>query len=362
MILARAWRHLVLAGLGSFVGLAGLAQPPPASDDFRSQHALGEALIRQNKLAAAIPYLARAQRIDPAHYVNSWDLALCYFQTGDLAAARRQILAVLERKDTGELHNLLGDLEEKAGNTVEAAKQYQAAARMEPNEKHLASWANHLLRYRAYQPALQVYRRAVELHPRSSQLRIGLGVAYYSTGEYDEAVQSLCAGIDLDPVDPRPIFFLGKMLDVSPQLAGEVTRRFAYYAKLYPKNALAQYYYGVSLWKQAHGQPDTQAVLAAEKHLKSAAALDPNLAEARLQLGILCESQGRDADAIQALRQALRIDPSLETAHYRLGRLYQRTGQADLSRKELEIHARLRQQSKTDAEKKQAEAKALVVE
>jgi hypothetical protein len=44
---------------------------------------------------------------------------------------------MIEVKETAELHNLLGDVEERAGNRIGAAAAYQRAARMEPTEEHL---------------------------------------------------------------------------------------------------------------------------------------------------------------------------------------------------------------------------------
>src|SRR5919108_4355834 len=57
-------------------------------ESFDANHNLGEFYVRQGKLAAAIPYLEKAQQLDPKHYANSYDLALAYLQSGDLSRAR----------------------------------------------------------------------------------------------------------------------------------------------------------------------------------------------------------------------------------------------------------------------------------
>ena len=362
MILAGGSRaaSLVFLALLARTGLPLLAQTKSA--DFKTNHEAGESYIHRGKLAAAIPYLERAQQIDPAHYGNSWDLALAYFETGNLIQARRQIQSMIAGRDTAELHNLLGDVEERAGKPVDAATQYQVAAQMEPNEKNLSAWANHLLRYRAFDAALDIYRRGVEMYPKSSPLQVGLGVAYYSRSQYDEAVEALCHAIDLDPSDPRPIVFLGKMYDVSPKLAAEVTRRFAHYVQLDPKNAQANFYYGLSLWRQGEDGAAAVDLNLVEKHLKAAAALDPRLYEAHLQLGILYERQHRDAEAIRALLQAIRLEPDLDMSHYHLARVYQRTGQNSLAQKERETYRRLHRQKEVEARKEQARIRTLEVQ
>lgn len=306
--------------------------------DFKTNYAAGESLLRQGKLPAAIPYLEKAWRADPTHYANAWDLALAYLRTGKIDEARRQVLAMMPRFPTSELPNLLGDIEEKAGNRTEAARRYQEAAQMEPNEKNVSDWAAFLLRQKEVDASVRIYRRGVELHPKSSALRVGLGVALNARGLYDEAVKALCEAVDLDPADPRPMMFLGQMYDVSPGMAEEVTRRLARFAQAYPKSAQAQLYYGLSLVKGG-GEPPV-----AEKYLKAALRLNPRLPEAHLQLGMLYEQQNKDAAAIQAFSAAVTLDPAIESAHFRLARLYQRAGQPEAARREREIYERLHKQ------------------
>ncbi len=307
---------------------AALQIAAAATPDFETNHAAGEALLKQGKLTAAIPLLERARKADPAHYVNSWDLAAAYLESGRLAEARSLAGAMLARQDKPELRNLLARIEDRAGNATKAAELYQEAAHAEPSEKHIADWANHLLRYRAYASALQVYAKAVEMHPRSSPLRVGLGVAHYSAGNYDDAVRVLCEAVDLNPADPRPLTFLGKMIDVSPQLNNEIARRMDGYVARFPGNALAHLYLA-----KAGGSE-------AERHFRQAAALDPKLAAAPFELGLLCEKRGRDKDAVAAYERAASIDNSLETAYYRLTRLYRKLGQAERARLAMEQYRR----------------------
>src|SRR3954471_6027683 len=83
-------------------------------------------------LAASSEYGPEAYQLNHADHSNADDLALAQLEAGDLAGARHLIQQLLEQKDRAELHNLLGDVEEKSGNFREAAKQYEIAARMDP--------------------------------------------------------------------------------------------------------------------------------------------------------------------------------------------------------------------------------------
>src|SRR5208337_4526694 len=55
-------------------------------DSFEANHRMGEFYLHAGRLKAGIPYLEKAQRLNPAHYVNGYDLALAYLETGDLAS------------------------------------------------------------------------------------------------------------------------------------------------------------------------------------------------------------------------------------------------------------------------------------
>jgi len=310
---------------------------------FEPHHHLGEFYIRQGRLEDAIRHLEKAQAIEPSHYVNGYDLAVAYLKAGVLAQARRQVQRSLQLKDTAELHNLLGDVEEQAGHLLPAAEAYQRAAHMEPSEEHLFDWGNNLLQLRAFEPASQVFGAAVERHPASARLVVGLGIARYSLGQYDDAVQSFCRAADLDPSDHRAYHFLGEMYGVSPELAGEVERRLAQLVATQPSNALAHYYHALSLWKgQSVGPASPADVARIERRLKKAAALDPQLARAHLQLGILYSGEGRYPHAVRALQAAIRLAPGVAEAHYRLAHAYRRTGQQALASRELAIFQQLK--------------------
>ena len=308
-------------------------------DSVDARHALAAFYIQLGKLDAAIPHLTRARDLNPADYSTGYDLSLALLETGKLDEARAKIGRMMDAKETPELHNLLGNVEERAGNLVAAADEYQRAARADPTEEHLFDWGNNLLQLRSFESAAQVFDAAVARHPQSARLHVGLGIARYSQGQYEGAVKAFCQAADLSPADPRPYQFLGEMYGVVPALGGEITGRLARFAKAHPRNALAQFHYAMSLWKgQATAPADLRPI---ELLLRRAVMLDRRLAKGFLELGILLSDEKRYTEAILELRHAARLEPDLAQAHYRLAQAYQRTGQTALAAKELEIFERL---------------------
>jgi tetratricopeptide (TPR) repeat protein len=310
-------------------------------DSFEARHRLAGFYLQQGKVPAAIPHLQRAQQIDPSHYAVGYDLAVALIDVKRLDEARKQIGRLLTLKKTGEVQNLLGDLEERAGNLVAAAEAYQRAAHMDPSEENLFDWGNSVLQLRAAEPAGQVFTAAIKRYPRSARLHVGLGISLYSRGEYRDAVEAFCQAADLAPSDPRPYQFLGEMYGVSPEVSGEVSKRLERFVETHPKNALAHFHYAMSLWKGSPEALDAEGARKVETLLRRAVTLDPKLTKGFFELGVLLADQDRHNEAIEQLRRATALEPSLSQAHYRLAQLYQRTGRQDLAAKELQTFRQL---------------------
>jgi tetratricopeptide (TPR) repeat protein len=331
-----------------------------APRNYDANHNLGEIYIKLGKLPDAIPYLKQAQEINPASYDNGYDLALAYLLTDRSDPARQLVHALLKSHDTAELHNLLGQIEEKEGNFVPAANEFESAAHQDPSESNLFDWASELLLHRTLEPAIEVFRNATARYPASARLAIGLGIAYYSRGIYDEAVKSLLRAADLSPSDARCYFFLSKAYDSSPSQADEVIQRFRRFSELQPNDAHAQYYYAISLWKGKRAQDPAVDFTQIEALLRKAIALDPKLTEAHFQLGNLLSDQTHYAEAIPEYLMALDSDSKIPDAHYRLGQAYVHTGQKDKAQAQLALYQEQRAQHLADLDKQRAEIRQFV--
>jgi tetratricopeptide (TPR) repeat protein len=79
----------------------------------------------------------------------------------------------------------------------------------------------------------------------------------------------------------------------------------------------------LNLGRLLHEDGDLEA---AEGHYRAAAVADPESGRARFNLGVLAEDQDRPEDAIAAYREALRLDERLAPAHFNLSRLHEARG------------------------------------
>jgi tetratricopeptide (TPR) repeat protein len=331
-----------------------------APRSYDANHNLGEVYIKLGKLPDAVLYLKQAQQINPTSYDNGYDLALAYLLTDRSDPARQLVHALLKAQDTAELHNLLGQIEEKEGNFVAAANEFEAAAHKDPSESNLFDWASELLLHRTLEPAIEVFRNAAERYPTSARLAIGLGIAYYSRGIYDEAVKSLLLAADLSPSDARCYLFLSKAYDSSPSQADEVIQRFRRFSELQPNDARAKYYYAISLWKGKRAKDPAVDFTQVETLLRKAIALDPKFSEAHFQLGNLLSDRTQYADAIPEYLISLESDSKIPDAHYRLGQAYVHTGQKDKAQAQFALYQEQRAQHLADLDKQKAEIRQFV--
>jgi tetratricopeptide (TPR) repeat protein len=322
---------------------------------FDANRQLGKFLADNGDAKEALPYLEQASRLNP--------------------------------RDP-ELHRLLGSVKEKLGNPLEAVREYQRAAELSPSEPNLFDWGTELLTHRALEPATEVFTKGNRIFPKSVRMLVALGVAWYARGAYDQATQCLVNASDLAPDNPTPYLFLGKMQSVETTPSEGSVERLARFAQLQPDNALANYYYAISLSKESGKQSadatdsanNSELSARVESLLLKAVHLDSKLSAAYLQLGILYSQRADFARAISVYREAIEVgaesansviispgsvspqsDDTLEEAHYRLAQAYTRTGDKVKAQEELELHDQLAKKTKEDTERKRREIQGFVV-
>ena len=212
-----------------------------------------------------------------------------------------------------------------------------------------------------YQQAIGIFQQGAAQDPRSGELLLGLGVAYYSSGRYGAALDALLKAVDLNPSNRAAYFFLAQTYAASPLDTAAVLSRFESYAKRQPQNAAAEYYYALCLWRSgAQGQTPID-MGRVEQALRAAIALDPSLADAHYQLGVVLAGQRQDAQAIAEFERTIALQPEFAEAHYHLAQLYQRTGEKARAQVELAAYDQLRKQVATGDQRLRADVRRLLL-
>ena len=327
---------------------------------FDANHRLGKVLVDDGKAREAIPFLERAQELKPGDYENSYDLALANENAGNYEQARDQAQALLTRVDKAELHHLLAESQEKLGNSLEAVREYQRAAELDPTEAYFFDWGSELLLHHAPEPAMEVFSQGNRLYPTSARMLIGQGAALFARGSYDEAERIVCAASDLNPNDSPPYLFLGKMLGAESKPSQQVVEKLHRFVSQQPENPQANYYYAVALWKLRKGPQDTVTATQVEALLTKATHLDTKFALAYLQLGILCSELKDFPKAISNYQESIHVDPQMEEAHYRLAQAYRQTGETAKAEAEIRVYDQIVKESAQKEESERHEVRQFV--
>ena len=238
-------------------------------------------------------------------------------------------------------------------NPVEAARQYQKAAERDPSEPNLFNWGADLLKHHAADQAAEVFASGHRLFPRSTRTLLGLAVALYARGSYDDSAQRFFEAADLNPSDPAPYMFLGKVSSGAITGSAGYSERMERFARLHPDNAWANYYYAATL---ARTSPKARALV------EKAVRLDPKLGEAFLLLGVIYADEGNLTKAIAAYQSAIAASPQLEETHYRMAMIYRKAGETAKAQQELDLYQQLSRRSAEEFERERAEIQQFVFE
>jgi tetratricopeptide (TPR) repeat protein len=332
-------------------------------DNFEANGRLGKLLVDDGKAHEALIYLERASRLNPGDYENTYALAFAYAGTRQYERARIEAQSLLTQQNKAveqqaEVYRLLGDVYEKLGQPLDAVREYQRAAELNPDESNLFDWGADLLLHRAYEPALEVFTKGNRLFPRSARILAGLAVTAYARGAYDEALQYLCDASDLNSTDEQPYLFMGKMQTAQAAQASCVQEKLARFVGMQPANARARYYYALSLLNHSENSVDGDKQV--ELLLQKAVELDPKFGAAYLQLGILYSDRGDSSKAISAYQKAVNADPELKEGHYRLARAYSREGEKSKAQTEFQLYRQLSKKAEEDSERQRLEIQQFV--
>jgi tetratricopeptide (TPR) repeat protein len=337
---------------------AALAATPGS---FAANHQLGEFYLHAGRYSESLPLLEAAYRVDPANNENERDLALAYEDSGDLKQAREHIANLLKRQNDADLHRMAGELDEKLDKPLAAVQEYQQAASLDPSEQNYFAWGSELLLHRAVWQAAEVFRDGIKAHPQSARLQTGLGTALFAGALYDEAARTLCDASDLDPANPEPYIFMGKVEIAAPAPLPCIEPKLARFVQQNPDSSVANYLYAMAIGKRQQLSASKADSPRIEALLTKAVSLDAKCSDGYLQLGILAASQHNYEKAIQLYTKALDADPQSGEAHYRLGVVYDRLGEREKAAQEFQLHDEIGKRQAAAIERERRDVKQFVV-
>ena len=211
----------------------------------------------------------------------------------EAAAAARQY--VLGHADSADAHCLLGYILYREGNHKASLSEYVEGAKL----------------------------RA----PTAIELAIA-GIDSFLMEDYAAADQRLSNSVELDPNDPRTLYYLGRT-KYNEKHFDEAVRAFADCLKLEPSNVKAADNLGLAY--QRLGK--TEEALAA---YRAAIKAPTQSMDAYLDLGTLLVENSRAGEAVPFLTQAIAIDENDPRPHRELGKAYLDSNRIEEAQSEIE--------------------------
>lgn len=178
-----------------------------------------------------------------------------------------------------------------------------------------------MLERKRYQDAVKEFAKAVLHDPADPTAHRMLGVAYYWTGQVEQAEAEFRESLRLDPSSAQTHLLIG-IVHAWKGDTRDSYESFKQAAKLDPERADIQMNLG--------SVEETMGMLTeALAHFRRAVALDPEHPLYHFQLGMLYRRLGRDEEAADALKTSLKKFPGYQDALLELGATYERMGKGE---------------------------------
>ncbi len=233
---------------------------------------LGLSYYGLKRFSEAIKYLEPVAKNDPGNVELQRLLAQSCLWARKFACAQEEFRRILEQNpDSAPAHVLFGEALDGLGRTPEAITEFQAAAKIAPNDPNV---------------------------------HFGLGYLHWKSQQYDEARQEFERELALDPKHAQALAYLG---DIE-------------WKNNHPDAALALFQRSMSAQKDVRiVYVDLGAIYMQQKNYKEAqtallhaVSLDPALPDAHYQLGRLYQALGKPADAEKELHKAQELHQKAE--------------------------------------------------
>jgi tetratricopeptide (TPR) repeat protein len=365
---AAALRSGDLRGMALIERLA--AEHPNASEIHRL---LGAAAWVAGDTNRSIEALRLAARNRPDDERARLTLAFVLDAAGRPSEVERELRGLADLfPESGKVHYLLAQLQEKQSRLSDAARSLEASVARRPivgREALFQRLGSVLTRQADLDGAIEAFSRRVAAAPNSGDAHRHLGDVLFLRGHDDEALGEFAAAVWLDPADARAHTGTGQVyLRTQDYAAAVAALQRALALTGAPKEA--RYALAIALTREGRvdegrremerfqqmqaaeneaGQRQFQAEASrragmqllregqlprAVSSLTEAAALSPDSAPVRRDLGLVLLRAGRVPEAIEQLAEAQRLEPSEDGYGY-LAEAYAAAGDVEAGREQL---------------------------
>ena len=336
---------------------ASAAHPPAGTPPAKVYDAIGVWFAQQGDAHCAIAAFKQALRVDPKSAESHFDLGLALQnQNQPVAAISEFRLALQYDPALIQAHCAIGS---SLTEPAEAEAEFRKALDADPQSVcAMDGMAQVLVRERRYDPAIDLWRRALTIQPDAPDMRLALATATYKAAkarqangisplpgaDVADAIQLLTDLIKSSPDMTAAHFALGNIYanerrdreaadeyhEVLRRNPGDVVALAAQVKALIDTSAYAEALAPARDYvRKKPGDPSAHVMLGtvyqqlgdyakAEPELELGAARAPDDFEARFQLGLLLGRMGKPNLALPHLQKAVALKPADRAAKYQL--------------------------------------------
>ena len=316
--------------------------------DIGEEYKLAIQLSEEKMYPEAVDRFRRIVQIQPGSWSSKYDLCIALIHANQPAEAVTILQELsLTRGNDPNLLTLLGLAYEAMGNSPQALKSYESAAKADPeNPDRYLDYTRLLMDLDRYGEAAQIVQQGMKNTPDAYALNLRLGSIQMTQGQYDDARQSFQKAIQT-----HPEITLGHIaLAQSYMRQGrdrEALQVLTDSRKTLTPDAMLEYMYGLVL---SHISQREEAIAA----FKRSIALSPEVAEPHYELGKLYFESGLTQPARIEFERVLELAPQHANAHYQLSRIYQRLGYSTKSKEMAQETQQILQRQREEALRAQA--------
>ena len=247
----------------------------PDIHDFIARTLLAAYPDKLDQIAEALAQLGECLRLKPDDPVPLWRFSNDFFATPKAPAALQRLSGMMRPyAGRSDAHFYLGLLADAQGDNREAASQYQAALKENPNDSNLYYKLGLMLdKAGKLDDALAYLQRSVELDPSNTVARFNLGVVLMQQSNYSRGLKELGEVLRIHPHDSATHFVIGFAYLYTKRTDAAIAS-FRYGLRYKSDDAEAHYGLGSALSLQHKRE-------AAAAELREALRLQPNYPEAQ---------------------------------------------------------------------------------
>ncbi len=262
---------------------------------------LGEFLYQQKRCDEAAPYLASALSIDAGDHKSRMRLGHCYLRLGRREEGVATLEPLAESSEVWPLHAAGYEaIEHQAYET--AILLLRRVIELEPNHEHAFNNLGRALRQQGrLDEAVAALRRQIEIEPNDQWAHKNLGWALFDQGRHPKAIAAFRRHIEIVPKDTGALHGLGMTLWRSGTLADAV-EAFGRIVEIDPAYPDIHSMLGVALFESNRFEDAAEA-------LEKALAINARDFAANRTLGVILARKERYAEALPLLEKALAIAP-----------------------------------------------------